>query len=915
MTAPETTCAEPGARVRGGVVLCLALAASGAASLMYQVAWTRALCALTSATATAQAVVLSVFMAGLGIGSALAGQLSRRLRLPLAGYAVAEACAAGLAILGLPLVVKLSHLGASAGTEAELTDPLFLQLLLAGLYFLLPTILLGASLPLLLAHVQRATGSGARRGAWMGWLYGINTAGAVAGTLFAGFIGVESLGLRLTALLGAALALLAGLLALGVQFARRSEAAASLPPTAKAPTGSDPPLGRRVVLAAALGGLIGLGCEVVWTRLLSVVMVNTVHAFTLVLAAVLLGVALGGLLGGYLARRQPEPSRLRLTLSWMQLAAGLLAAAVPLLLLSLVASGSQMLTVARGEFSLEFLALMGLLVPPAALNAAVLPLLAAASGAPDGSRAFGRLYAINTAGGILGSLLAGFVMLPLLGSHATLTVLALCCPLVALLVLPAVPDLRHRLAILGTGVLLLLPLLTFEIPRRILELWLPLGERILELREGVGSDAMVTRTNEGQLRLWINSSWHSTTLGARHRLLGHLPALFCDNPQRMLGIAMGSGQTFAAALRHGPERFDAVEIDENILRLASKYFNEVTGGFFSDPRVRLHHADGRAFLRALRRPVDLIVLEPSQTWAAGMTTLYTREFYRDARARLAPDGVMAQMIPLYGQTVESLRAMVATALSEFPHAMLWQDQFEGILLLSTQPLRLDPETLRRRVRERGVGPDLRQNHLTRAADLLSLFLMGDEALRAWSTGAPLVEDDRPFLEFWAARVIGRDLAGEITAALEPRLEDPARYAASGAEAEVFAEARAVRDTLFALGMLRAGRDFEERARLLEQGLARAPGSERLRGFYRAEILLWANASSAVDPLKARAILLRGIETVSDFGEAGALLALSELRAGRADTAREILGRFAGFERTRALIEELGRQIDATPTPP
>lgn len=900
-------------------MLCLALAASGAASLMYQVAWTRALCALTSATATAQAVVLSVFMAGLGLGSALAGQLSRRLRFPLAGYAMAEACAAILAVLGLPLIVGLSHLGASAGPEAELADPLFLQLMLASLYFLLPTILLGASLPLLLAHVQRATGIGARRGAWMGWLYGINTAGAVAGTLFAGFIGVESLGLRLTAILGGALALLAGGLALGIQFAARrpGSAAAPPPPPTAPPPESAPPLGRRVILAAALGGLVGLGCEVVWTRLLSVVMVNTVHAFTLVLAAVLLGVALGGLLGGYLARRQPDPSRLRLALSRMQLGAGLLAAVVPLLLLAMVASGSKMLTVARGEFSWEFLALMGLLVPPAALNAAVLPLLAAASGAPDGSRAFGRLYGINTAGGILGSLLAGFVLLPLLGSHATLTVLALCCPLVALLVLPAaVPTPRHhRLLILGAGALLMLPLVGFEIPRRIMELWLPPGERILELREGVGSDAMVTRTNEGQLRLWINSSWHSTTLGARHRLLGHLPALFCESPRRMLGIAMGSGQTFAAALRHGPERFDAVEIDENIIRLASKYFNEVTGGFFSDPRVRLHHADGRAFLRALRRPVDVIVLEPSQTWAAGMTTLYTREFYRDARERLAPGGVMAQMIPLYGQTPESLRAMVATALAEFPHAMLWQDQFEGILLLSSQALRLDPETLRRRVRARGVGQDLRQNHLIRAADLLSLFLMGDEALKAWTAGAPLVEDDRPFLEFWAARVMGLDLSGEIAAALGPHLEDPARYATSGAETEVFAEARVVRDTLFALGVLRAGQDFGERARRLEQGLAQAPGSERLRGFYRAEILLWANASSATDPLQARAILMRGMETVSDFGEAGALLALSELRAGRADTAREILRRFEGFERTRALIEEIGRQIDATPTPP
>src|SRR5687767_3792870 len=240
-----------------------AVVLSGAASLMYQVAWTRRLISETSATVTSQAIILAVFMAGLGLGSWWAAPLSRRIRRPLRGYAVVEVSAAGFAVLSIPLIGASRHLRAALDGGG-----MWLQLALVALFLLLPTTLLGASLPLVVEEIDRG-GRPDRAVRSVGILYGANTLGAAAGCFVAGFVAIERLGLRATTLVGAALATLAA----GMMMTIRASAAGI---EGEARLDREEALEPRWIWWAALTGFIGLGSEVLFTRMFASVVYNTV---------------------------------------------------------------------------------------------------------------------------------------------------------------------------------------------------------------------------------------------------------------------------------------------------------------------------------------------------------------------------------------------------------------------------------------------------------------------------------------------------------------------------------------------------------------------------------------------------------------------------------------------------------------
>jgi len=882
---------------------CLATLTSGVACMFYQLAWVRKLTGVTTAATVAQVLVLAAFMGGLGIGAWLGGKLLSRVSRPLLAYAVIELGAASLFLLGIPLLSGSLHvqrvlleLGASPGVA------LGGQLGVVGLYLVCATTLLGMTLPMLIAGLeyQSATKGMVRQEAAYNLIYGINTAGALAGCVICGYVSIELVGLDRSILLGVACSLASALGALSIGTARTARSAPDAGPAT--------PVSRRVLAVVFATGAIALAAEVVWIRIFSLVILNTVYAFTQVLAAVLLGISVAGIatawIGRRLLRREGSGPRLLRVTFCALLAAAVWMSLVPWLTHALAGTPDFAGLAASGGSIKVVLLLAAILVPSSGLLALVLPLLIAATASRDTTTVLARLFAINTLGAVLGTLVMGLWLLPWLGLGGAQLLLAAAVVVVAWL-LPGRAFGRRRWFALGGAVAVVLAMHTvIKLPEDLYALRFERDETILDLREGVTSDVLVSEDPAGHRRIWINSAWVAGT-GGGHALLGHLPALSVNRIDHALGIALGTGQTFGAILQHGATRLDCVEINPDVVALSRRWFAAWNHGLFDHPGVRVFLEDGRAFLRATRERYDLIVLEPLQAWSAGTTSLYTREFYEEARRVLRDGGVLAQWIPFYGQDTAATQAMVRTAIEVFPQASLWLDESDGILLLYQGTFELPWARLQRELAGPVLAPLLEHKHLDAQGDVLSLFLMGPKGLASWTRDADVLEDDRPFLEYAAARHLGAISFPATLASTLDHLEDPSDYLGS-ATFDTRGAVLARRATL--ARPLCPPELLEVCVAEVEADLAGGASSERLRYQYRQLILAWADvARSSRD--RRETILLRGIAHQVDFGEAMVNLAVSYAARGRREEAIAYATRAREIPRTREgakrVLEKLG----------
>jgi spermidine synthase len=500
-------------------------------------------------------------------------------------------------------------------------------------------------------------------------------------------------------------------------------------------------------------------------------------------------------------------------------------------------------------------ALLALLILTSAFIAAILPLLVMASRALKGSRAFAALYAANTGGSVCGSLAAGFVLLPWLGTRMTGFLFELL--LIGLATALLFRDRRTRNIAVAAFATCILLHFSHNVPRQLYEQRIGPDTKIVEFREGIESNVMVTDDKSGMRKLWIGSIWVAGT-GGPHVAFGHVPGLFVERPKKVLGIALGTGQTFAAVFKHKVEHLDCVEIDAGVVELSRKWFREANRGLLDDPRVQVHIEDGRAFMRSTHEKYDLIVLEPLQSWTAGTSNLYTREFYEDARRILVPGGVVAQWLPFYGQGPAETQAMAQTGLEVFNHGTLWLVGKDGLLIYTDEPLTISLARWEKRIANRGIRGDLRRFPADSAADLLSFMLLGPDGLRAWADGAEIISDDRPFLEFRAARSIGKGKKLlPILDSIRPHLDDFADYAtaAPATEKEQISLADQIRRTVFELNFI-PQRQHKKRMTLLESVRPHAASSTTWRRLYQIETQSWLKSAGEQTPA-GRAILLRG----------------------------------------------------------
>jgi spermidine synthase len=778
------------------------VAVSGAAALVYESLWMRSFGLVFGSTNAAVAVVLAVFMGGLALGSALAAR--RPARDALATYARLELATGAAALVSLPLLRALpSAYGALAGVAglspaAEAAG----RCLLAAVVLLPATTLLGATVPVALAFLERA-GADVRRG--FGRLYLLNTLGGALGVALAGFLLVPSLGLRATLVVAAAASLCVGGLAL--RWSR--EIGPPDGPAREAETTIDVRgNGRLGPMLAAASGLASFGVEVLWTRSLALVIGSSVYAFHLMLLAVLLGIAIGTLGYGSLAARRsaaPGPGPAAAAVGWLFVAAGGLMLAGQWLIGRLPSAWLAILGVLPVSFAAQQLAALALcvlaLLPVTAALGFTFPLLLHLVGAADGrgQRAAGRLYAWNTAGAIAGALSAHLLLVPRLGLQppylvfASVLIVAGACALllgrgvrplavtgvglvVALALLAAVPGWKPWDPVLASSGVYRYGLQWHEalVPAAGLGDWLRAQRSLLFYREGAEAVVAVSEPRGSHRRFLSVNGKTDAGSGVEdvvtQKLIAHVPLLLHRSPRRALVVGWGAGATAASAALHPLESLECVEIEKATWE-ATRFFPDLGGRVKDDPRFRIVFADARSHLLRSRELFDVVVSEPSNPWISGVSNLFTREFYEIVLGRLAPAGVFGQWFHYYDLEPQDLKVELKTFLSVFPQASLWlvpptasadgSRQLGADLLLvgSREPQPIDWPRLERAFADPRVGPDLRSTRvLGDAAALAAAWAMGREEMARWAedraafpSGTPLNTDDYPYVEVVAPR--------------------------------------------------------------------------------------------------------------------------------------------------------------------
>lgn len=671
---------------------------SGATGLIDQLCFSKYLSYIVGSTAYAVSAVLAAFMTGLAIGAHWGGKASLRVRRPLRAYGRLELVVA-TAVAATPFAFHwLTPLYANLARsmpESLLALSLLRWLVALGVV-VVPTMAMGATLPLLSRSFDTGeTGpeAAALRERHLGALYAFNTLGGALGALAAAYLILPTLGVDGTVFASAAGSALVALLALtfGARLVVRAPSEQASDNLAAQPS----PQERRPLffLAFASGALV-FAAEVVFTHLLALIIGNSAYAFGLILAAFLSCLFLGASRAPWLQRRFGSAS-----LGLGLVASGLgLCASLPLwdkLPYFFDNTGEVLTSFAAREATRGIAAFLMLLVPTTLMGLTFPLLLQRAARYGNVGAWVGRLTAVNTLGAVLGALLTGYVILPWLGSQRALLAIALGFALSALSVLGSASDARRKITLVGMAATLLLALLS---PRWDLAM-LTSGtnvyfdgyhapDKILMMREDVHGGVTTVNDTEGVRTLLTNGKFQGNTgweMNAQ-RFFAHYPSLFVKDYRDLLVIGLGTGTTLGTLAGYPWRKIDVAEISPSILYAAKTYFTGPSLGAIDDPRVTIHHADGRNFILVQERKYDLISMELTSVWFAGAASLYSREFYQLIHERLKPGAVFQQWVQLHHVRPRDFATILNTLRHQFAHVTLFYGGGQGILVASDAPL-------------------------------------------------------------------------------------------------------------------------------------------------------------------------------------------------------------------------------------
>ncbi|HEY0590454.1 MAG TPA: fused MFS/spermidine synthase [Thermoanaerobaculia bacterium] len=803
--------------MRGRGVVLVVFFVSGVSALLYQVAWLKYLGFVFGNTVHAAATLIAVFLAGLGIGGYLFGRFLHRANA-LILYGVLEALVGALGAFSPNAFALLDDAYVAAYpsiAHAPVGLALF-RIVAASLFLLPPTILMGGTLPVL---VRYFSGERLATGRAISSLYAANTFGATSGVALSGFYLIPAFGLTATVAIAVGLNFLLAATAIGFAWLARADGGASRgAPDARrrdaATAGGTPALQETdgtpaptiAVVAAFLLGFGAIANEVFWSRILVLHLGSSVYAYSLMLFCFLTGLALGSAL----VYRVIERANLDRLLGGLALALGIaLALQVHFFtrFADVLEGFARAITPAgAGETLAVFLlATLSALLIPTALMGATFPVVVkiySLAAAKSETRSVGVVYLANTVGSIGGSLLAGFVLIRVLGSQNGLFFTALLSLAIGIAFLLRGGRSRGAVAAAVAGVAVLAISFAAARPDAVIlsaGLFADRGAPVLLFREDVSATVTLRELGPENLSLELNGvnvAGTAPDLIGTQKLQGHLPLLIHPNPKKVLHIGFGSGGTAYAVSRHPVEEIVIAEISPEVLEVSDRALRRVNHGVLEDPRVRAEINDGRNFVLASPETFDVILSDSIHPRYAGNGSLYTKDYFELCRRRLAPGGVISMWLPMYSLTTHNYLQIVRAFREVFPNTTVWYvpnvpNSFTIVIgRLEEGPIPFD----RMAGRIRGpIEQELAEIGLADPYALASALMAGpDGAARMTASVEPHV-DDLPSVEYESGRLIDRDLSWYRNFVLLARSMTALAPAFAGGDPDAMARAQKARD--------------------------------------------------------------------------------------------------------------------------
>jgi spermidine synthase len=750
------------------IVLCFFIG-SGAAALVYEIVWFQLLELVIGSSAISLAVLLATFMGGMCLGSIAFARVVPASWHPLRVYAAMELGIGVIAILVLYCLPYASDWYVSVAGYGF--SGLFFRALLCIAFLLPPTVLMGATLPCAARWVER-TPHGV---SWLGILYTANLAGAVFGCLLAGFYLLRLYDMATATFVAAAINALCAVLALLLAAVASHDAAAARTSSGPVPLRAD---SIAVYLTIALSGLTALGAQVVWTRLLSLLLGTSVYTFSIILAVFLLGLGLGSSAGAFIApKKDPQvalgwsQALLVLAIGWAGVSIG---AWLPFWPVNPLLSVDPWIT-----FQIDLVRVLWAVLPGACMWGASFP-LALAAAAPhheDTGRAVGAVYAANTVGAIVGALTFSMILIPKVGTLWSQRILMAVAALAAIVMIAA--SLRGAIAagrkmplVVRAGALAAIPIVTvllgFGLPSVPGELF-AYGRKVmapeyelemLYVGEGMNASIAVSRREDGARSFHVSGKTEATSdpVDMRlQRMLGHWSVLLHPKPRSVLIVGFGAGVTAGSFVTYPEiERIVICEIEPLIPQKIAGYFSKENYDVLKDPRVEVVYDDARHFVLTSKEKFDIITTDPIHPWVKGAATLYTREFFDLTRRHLKPGGVMTQWVPLYESTPEVVKSEMATFFSVFPEGLAWINDRDGggdvVLFGQADPAPITFADIDRRLRRpenERAAQSMRDVGFESGMDVLASYAGRNADLKGWLKGAAINTDRDLRLQYLA----------------------------------------------------------------------------------------------------------------------------------------------------------------------
>ena len=756
---------------------------SGALGLIYQIVWFKYLSLFLGNTTYAQTIVPATFMGGLAIGSAWWGRKVDRTEHPLRLYAFLELGIGIYCLLYPKFLELLKNVFISVVISLQLPSDgpavLLLKLITSICSLLIPTILMGGTLPVLVRFISHKLEESGRN---IAVLYFLNSFGAVGGSLLAGFFFIRILGLSVTIYSAAIVNLIVGGFAILLSFWKTKPEIIEAEPTKE----SEILFSRREVkLAIAVAGISGLAAmiyEVTWVRLLIPVLGSSTYSFSLMLVAFISGITIGSLVVSSLVQRLKNLPAL---LAWCQLGI-VLSMLITLPFYARIPyefwKAASILTRSAStypifliiQFSFGFL----LMIIPTIFLGMSLPIATriASRNINVLGKSVGNVFAVNTLGTVIGSLLAGLVLIPLIGVKHAIEVGIGCNLLAGTIILFFAASVPRRQMFIAFSIVLF-AVVTYSLfapnwsrgamlsgvfrminsstkpPSSYTEFMSQANSmKVLYYKEGTMATIGVLErgsADEKQKVLIVNGKPDASSRGdlPTQVLLGQLPCFLHKNPQDALVIGLGSGVTLGSILTHPVKHVDCVEISREVVE-ASSYFDEVNHRPLSDPRTKLFIEDALAFLKITPRLYDIIVSEPSNPWIAGIGNLYTSEFFEQGKKKMNAGGLMVQWFHLYEMNDDLFKMVTRTFKSSFKFVTIWQPLSADVIMIgSDQPLSIDYEKMQITLTIKEVKEDLQRIRILDAASLLSLEMLSSSSVFRYVGVGDMNTEDHPRLEY------------------------------------------------------------------------------------------------------------------------------------------------------------------------